>query len=604
MDREPPLSVYRARIHAFGADVARFARWDGALGWARLAVFLAAIAALAFAVKRGASPAWPVAAVAAFVLLVLFHARVVRLRDRSAAAAALNQAGVDRIEDRWAGKGDDGERFRAAAADHLYAEDMDLFGKGGLFELLSVARTPIGQSTLAGWLQAGAAPAVVRARQDAVAELADMVDWRQDFSLAAPTLADEVRDEALLAWAQRPPTGLPRALGPWRIALAVASAATVVAIALFVSGVAPAWAIVPPFLAGTAMSVRLRGAVAQVLQGIDRRADELRALAGLMARVERQSFQSDAMRALARALETSGVPPSRRIAGLRRLVDLVENRRNQLAGILMGTVQATAQLALAIEAWRRRFGDAVGKWMSAVGEVEALSSLATLRFEHPELPFPTIIDDPTPDGPRFEAEAMGHPLIPAARRVCNDLRLGGARRLVLVSGSNMSGKSTLLRTVGVNVVLALCGAPVFARRLTLTPVTLGATLRINDSLQDGKSRFYAELVRLRQIVDRAGQEPQLLYLLDEILHGTNSHDRRAGAEALIRGLIQRGAVGLVTTHDLALAAMAEELGARAANIHFEDDLRDGKMTFDYRIKEGVVRKSNALELMRAVGLNV
>jgi DNA mismatch repair ATPase MutS len=206
--------------------------------------------------------------------------------------------------------------------------------------------------------------------------------------------------------------------------------------------------------------------------------------------------------------------------------------------------------------------------------------------------------------PVFDSEGLGHPLIPAARRVVNDLRLGGERRLILVSGSNMSGKSTLLRTVGVNAVLALAGAPVCALKLALSPLALGATLRINDSLQAGKSRFYAELTRLKQIVDRAAGTPALLFLLDEILHGTNSHDRRIGAEAIIRGLIDRGAVGLVTTHDLALAEVADALGARAANVHFEDHLEGGVMTFDYRMKEGIVRKSNALELMRAVGLEV
>jgi DNA mismatch repair ATPase MutS len=277
-------------------------------------------------------------------------------------------------------------------------------------------------------------------------------------------------------------------------------------------------------------------------------------------------------------------------------------------------LQATAQLALAVESWRRAVGPAVLRWMAAVGEVEALSSLATFHFEHPDYPFPTIVDGeagaPAPPGHLpvhlllYDTQGLGHPLIPAARRVVNDLRLGGERRLILVSGSNMSGKSTLLRTVGVNAVLALAGAPVCARRLTLSPLALGATLRINDSLQAGKSRFYAELTRLKQIVDRAAGTPPLLFLLDEILHGTNSHDRRIGAEAIIRGLIDRGAVGLVTTHDLALAEVAEALGARAANVHFEDHLEGGVMTFDYRMKEGIVRKSNALELMRAVGLEV
>jgi DNA mismatch repair ATPase MutS len=188
--------------------------------------------------------------------------------------------------------------------------------------------------------------------------------------------------------------------------------------------------------------------------------------------------------------------------------------------------------------------------------------------------------------------------------VPNDVTLGAdAPHVLLVSGSNMSGKSTYLRTVGTNVVLALAGAPVRARRLALTPLHVGATLRIQDSLQAGKSRFYAEITRLKELADLAEGDLPLLFLLDEILHGTNSHDRRIGAEAIVRGLVARGAIGLVTTHDLALTELAGG-GALLANAHFEDQVRDGEIAFDYTLRPGVVTHSNAIALMRAVGLRV
>jgi len=198
---------------------------------------------------------------------------------------------------------------------------------------------------------------------------------------------------------------------------------------------------------------------------------------------------------------------------------------------------------------------------------------------------------------------MAHPLLPNSRSIRNDLYLSHAMQLIVVSGSNMSGKSTLLRTTGVNTVLALAGAPVRAESLTVSALQLGASIRINDSLQAGASRFYAEITRLRDILALADKGP-VLFLLDELLNGTNSHDRRIGAEGVVRGLVRRDAIGLVTTHDLALAAIADSLGSNAANKHFEDHLENGVMTFDYRIQPGVVEKSNALELMRAVGLNV
>lgn len=258
------------------------------------------------------------------------------------------------------------------------------------------------------------------------------------------------------------------------------------------------------------------------------------------------------------------------------------------------------QCAIAIENWRQKSGPAVAHWLAAVGEIEALSSLASYSYERPNDPFPEMIDGEA----RFEGERLGHPLLPDARNVRTDLFLSDSPAVLIVSGSNMSGKSTLLRTVGTNTILAQAGAPVRALRLRLSPLQVGASIRIQDSLQGGASRFYAEITRLRQIVNLTGGTLPVLFLLDEILHGTNSHDRRIGAEGVVSGLIQRGAIGLVTTHDLALTRIVEELPTRAANVHFEDHLEGGRMTFDYLLRRGVLQRSNALELMRSVGLEV
>jgi DNA mismatch repair ATPase MutS len=232
--------------------------------------------------------------------------------------------------------------------------------------------------------------------------------------------------------------------------------------------------------------------------------------------------------------------------------------------------------------------------------MEAICSLAAHAFEHPADPFPEFHDQ----SPWLEAHGIGHPLIDEQRVVRNEVQLGGDLRLLVVSGSNMSGKSTLLRTLGANVVLAQAGAPVRAARFVLSPLTIGASIRVVDSLQNGISRFYAEILRIRQILDQTAGPLPVLFLVDEFLNGTNSHDRRIGAEALVRGLVERGAMGLFTTHDLALADIAEGLGNRAANVHFEDRIEDGQIHFDYVMRPGVVRKSNAIELMRSVGLEI
>jgi DNA mismatch repair ATPase MutS len=236
-----------------------------------------------------------------------------------------------------------------------------------------------------------------------------------------------------------------------------------------------------------------------------------------------------------------------------------------------------------------------------VGDFEALCSFSSYAYEHPEQPFPDLVET----GPRLVAAGLGHPLISASRRVANDVSLGTPTELLLVSGSNMSGKSTLLRTIGINTVLALAGAPVCARQMQLSRLVIASAMRRVDSLQEGVSAFYAEIRRLRAIGDLAAGPTPVLFLLDEILHGTNSHDRRVGAEAVITNLLEQGAMGLITTHDLALAEIAGRLEPRAANIHFEDQLVDGRITFDYRIRPGVVPRGNGLVLMRLLhyGMN-
>jgi DNA mismatch repair ATPase MutS len=294
------------------------------------------------------------------------------------------------------------------------------------------------------------------------------------------------------------------------------------------------------------------------------------------------------------------MPASQAIARLRTIVQLIESRDNLFLRVLDWPLLYSVQVAYAAEAWRSKHGKSVRRWLAAIGEVEALLSLSAYSYEHPADPFPEFVEDHA----CFEAAELGHPLLPSSRCVRNDVAVCDTKRVLLVSGSNMSGKSTLLRAVGINTVLAMAGAPVRAKKLRLTPLQVGASIRVNDSLQEGSSRFYEEIKRLRKIFDLAGSERALLFLLDELLQGTNSHDRRVGAQGLARALVERGAIGLVTTHDLALTDIGSVLDGHLHNVHFQDEFTDGKLHFDYRLREGVVTKSNGLELMRSIGLDV
>jgi hypothetical protein len=591
-----PHIEYVARLEARRATAAEQARLHGHIANARLIVFAAAgvLAFLAFWVKF-LSPWWLTGPAILFIVLVVLHARVSGKRALAERAAAYYEKGLARLEDHWAGTGDAGARY--LDPNHPCAEDLDLFGSGSIFERLCTARMRVGADTLAGWLRIPAVAAEIPDRQAAVDDLRPRLDLREDLAMLGAEVPAGVNLEALADWGKAPPVLVqqwPRWVASWLSALAFASLLGWLA---FDTGFLPVLAALA--LEG-AFALWLRVRVQRVIAPVERMAQNLAVFSGVLARIEGVRFTAKRLQELDRALDIEGTPPSRRIARLSRLIDLLNSKRNQLFAPFALMLFWDTHLAYAIEEWRKGSGGAIGSWLGAVGEFEALCSLAAYAYENPADPFPEIVSP----GPCFDGDGLGHPLIPVPRCVRNEVHLTESLRLLVVSGSNMSGKSTLLRTVGVNAVLALAGAPVRAWRLRVSPLVVGATLRIQDSLQAGRSRFFAEITRVRQLVDLARGPIPLLFLLDEIFGGTNSHDRRLGAEAVVRRLVNLGAIGLVTTHDLALTHIVELLAPRAANVHFEDHFENGAITFDYRMRPGVVQKSNALALMRAVGLEV
>ncbi len=610
MNVSDPRSEYGRRMARWSHAIERGERKHLLVSNLRLVVAVGGAGMAWLALQRDTIPVtWLAAPFVGFLALVVAHARVIGRNERAARARRLYQRGLDRLEGRWANTGPDGARFLAG---HPYARDLDLFGPGSLFQLLHTVRTEAGEDTLAGWLGGAAAVSDIHARQAAVAELRPRVDFREDLAVLAAE-AHVGQTTALAAWAAAPPAGLGVTAA---VVLAACAAVTTALIGtgIFEISAAVAGQPVPgrvtlPMIAGwlviqTAIAARWRRKVGDALHGIDAAAHDLNLLTALLQRVEREPFTSPLLSALHEGLTTDSVPASKRVVRLLSFVSVLDNLSLNLLMSPIGRVLLVrSQMAAAIDRWRAAHGRALGGWLQAIGELEALATFATYAYEHPADPFPTVIDNPT--DPIVEAEALAHPLIVERNAVPNDVRLGArAPHVLIVSGSNMSGKSTLLRAIGVNAVLALAGAPVRAHRMTISPVSIGATLRVEDSLQAGYSRFYAEILRIRTIVGLAREGRPLLFLLDEILHGTNSYDRRIGAEAIVRALVDAGAIGLVTTHDLALTELVTSLNGRAANVHFEDRLEDGKIVFDYRMREGVVERSNALALMRAIGLDV
>jgi hypothetical protein len=563
--------------------------------WILRRVVFAAGAVIILAAIYRIIPFWtPAIPVAAFLALMIWHQRVLARCLTAGRSVDFYERGIARIEDRWAGSGESGERFSDKA--HPYSEDLDLFGRGSLFELLSSARTHAGQDRLASWLLAPTGIDEIRLRQDAVRELRPLIDLREELALLGAGARDGVDSGSLLEWIGEAPIYFSTAL-KWIAAVLGVATAVVILVWLQFGGRSLVLAAV---VAEAVFLLITRERVGKVMSSVERPARDLRLLSAILARLEREQFSTTKLATLRAALDTTGKSASRQIARLYLLIDILDSTRNLFFGPLAMVLLIPPQLAMAIEHWRQGSANAVAQWLDAISEIEALASLAGYSAEHPADPFPELVESET----CLDGTLLSHPLLNAARAVPNSVRLGPEQRVLIVSGSNMSGKSTLLRTVGINAVLALAGAPVRAQSMRLSLLSIGASIHILDSLQEGSSRFYAEITRLQGIVEITGGKHSLLFLLDEILSGTNSHDRQIGAAAVVSGLVKRGSVGMITTHDLALTKIADDPSIMAVNVHFEDRIEDGRIEFDYAMRPGVVTRSNALELMRAVGLDV
>ncbi|HEX4593576.1 MAG TPA: hypothetical protein VH157_04845 [Bryobacteraceae bacterium] len=542
------------------------------------------------------SPWWLAIPAAAFAVLVVIHARVVERLERAQRAVVFYERGLARLENRWIGTGETGERYRNPA--HVYEEDLDIFGKGSLFELLCSARTRAGEDTLARWLLAPASREEARRRQRAIVELRDRLDLREDLAVLGDPIHSGIDPELAARWGKAALVKFP-AGGP--LIAAILAASVVITFSLYMASVLSR----TPFLAALLITLGygffLGSRTLQVAGSVNSPARDLAILAKLMHRLESDHFEAALLQRVQEELGASGLVASLQIRKLQGLVARLDWQRNIFFTPIAMALLWSAQIAMAIERWRRISGPHISDWIGAVGQFETLVALAGYSYEHPHDTFPELLDA---RGGRLEAHRLAHPLMPESQSVANDVSLGGDLRLLIVSGSNMSGKSTLLRALGLNLVLAWAGAPVRAQSFAVSPLTVGASIRVMDSLQDGKSRFYAEITRLREIVNLTSGDRTVLFLLDELLSGTNSHDRKIGAEAIVRSLIDRGAMGMITTHDLALAHIADDLPGRAVNVHFADTLENGRLHFDYQLMPGIVERSNALDLMRSVGLEV
>lgn len=603
----PPGLSYETRLAAATSGYERIdARWN-LVANARLVAFVGAAAAAVWGLWGRASLGWPLAALflGVFVALAVYHSRLGRERARLATLRAIQEEALARIDRRW----DDlpAPWTPAVPAVHPYAGDLDIVGRASLCQLLDTTATQMGRDALAAWLLAPADPVTTLSRQGAVADLAPRLDLRQEIEWRGRAAANEETDPApFLTWAEGPDGFAGREwlriyawIGPLALAvLAVADLAGIIT--------QPLWAVplLANLLVGATVARHAYAAIAAVAS--DHRA--IAAYAGQIDLLAATDFTDPALQTLQARLGVGerGAPAMLRHLG--RLAGMAIPPSSVLYVPIQALTLWDIHILIAMERWKREGGDHARDWLEALGEAEALAAFGGLRFDNPAWVFPEIASD----GDAFYATFLGHPLLRDDGRVRNDVTVGPPGTFLLVTGSNMSGKSTLLRAIGVNAVLAQAGGPVCADALAMPPVEMWTSARVQDSLERGVSFFLAELQRLKLIVDAATRAeaaggPRVMYLLDEILQGTNTVERSIAARRVIAYLVEQGAIGAVSTHDLALAD-DPRLAPSAETVHFTDTVGEGPhappMSFDYRLRPGVATTTNALRLMRLIGLDL
>jgi MutS domain V len=521
--------------------------------------------------------------------------------------AEINDEGLRRLERDWPAM-PLREPPEPPAPTPSFAGDLDLLGHASLQHLLNSASTPAAQQRLTRWLLAPAAPDEIRQRQEAVAELAEVVDFRDELTLFGRLSGmTPYAYHRFLEWAEQEPWLSKRPGLIWTSR--ILPVFTVGLLILNISGVVklPLWLL---FLAASILFSAVFGK--SIEEQIDQVADRqavFQPYEGIFARVARQPLAAEKLRRVQRDLAAEKVNADEQMRRLGRIMQVADFRLSMFFPIMQAFLLWNFHTLWLLEGWQRTAGRRVRVWLETLSELEALSALGTLAADNPTWAFPEFIAK-TVDAPVLTARNLGHPLLPPAVCVGNDVAIGPVGRFLFVTGSNMSGKSTLLRAIGVNVVLAQAGGPVCAEQMRLMPLTLATSIRVQDSLEYGVSYFMAELRRLREVVEIArtateAGEREPLFLLDEILHGTNTSERQIAARQIIRTLLREGATGAVSTHDLSLTETPDLTAAREA-VHFTETFTRGPdgpaMSFDYTLRPGVATSTNALKLMEMVGL--
>jgi len=588
-------------LHArFASEAARLEASSQRLSLARLGSFIAAVALISAGASQG-SALWLTAGgltTFAFAALVARHLRLVSAIRRARVRADVHQRHALRASHDWLNF--PSPALKRVPRDHGYALDLDLIGHASLLARIDTTRTVAGERTLLDWLLAPSKLDELVARQQAVEELAPRVEFRQELEAEARAAGgDEKLDPArFFAFLRRAPTlhGKPALIALIHL-LPLTTLCLLVLARFDFLGYGP---FAVSLGLGALVAILTSGHASEAFDQVAARRGYVEAFEGCLKVAEGAKFEAPSNRTIQARLRVDGGPASGALSRLDRWAGLSELKTQFPIHFFVNlAVLWDLHVLFHLERFAADVGEGLPDALDALGELEALAALATLRHVDADTCMPELAEEGA-----FEAEGLAHPLLPASTRVPNDLSLPGPGSTLLVTGSNMAGKSTLLRSVGLNLALALAGGPVVATRLRVPALRLRSSMRVTDSLEEGASYFRAELESMRRVIAHPHEDPPIFFLLDELLRGTNEEARHRGARAVVEHLLDRGAFGLIATHDVALAVLEEERPGAVANRHFTDVVVDGEMRFDYRLRPGVVRSSNALRLLAEIGVEV
>lgn len=559
----------------------------------------AGVSALLFALRSHYLGAGVLVAVTViYIYLNQLHDKAAYCQDLGVNLAGINEAGIRRIKGEWTSFPDKGADL--AEADHLYAEDLDITGQGSVFQYISSCTTPLGRVKLKELLftPPGAAEEI-RKKQEAVLELSKRLSFRQRFQGEGMFLKDTSHEiEAILHWGEKVNEVLVQRRN--RLILLLLPVITVIFCIMACFGLVSI--LIPVFFILLHIILlkwksKERIATLNTAYALKHRLEPYR---NMLKVIERTNFSSALLQNTKKSLYMNNTSPSKQLGKLSRICDNISNRNNMFYFLLNIITLWDYQCAIALELWKQQYGRYLIQWFDSIGALEALSSLSNLKHDNPNWAMPDVSDS---EALYVNAVQVGHPLI-GKGRVENDFKLGDNRRVVLVTGSNMSGKSTFLRTIGLNLVLAYAGAPVCARSFSCSAMNVCTCMRIADNLEKNISSFYAELLRIKRIVDAVKTKGRIFFLLDEIFKGTNSYDRHHAAKVLITKLADNKCIGLVSTHDLELGALEKETDGRIANYHFQEHYEQGRISFDFKLMSGVSKTRNAIYLIKALGIEL